>query len=180
MFTSRIRMIATTGLLCGALTVASIGSAFAAPVADNPPPATAAVTHTQSGQHQGHPGLVGLFFGSVSHLFGITPNTLLSQLEQGQTLAQIAGNYGKSATDVENAIMGALKIRLDKAVASGKISSDQETQILNKAPSRVDNLVNKNLSSQAKKLAQRGKQVRVAHHRATQGTTGQTATTSGQ
>lgn len=156
MFTPRIRRLATTGLLCGALTVASLGPVFAAPFGDDtatPTPVAAATTPGAGLQalrsHRHETPMDHLLRGimhPVAQLFGITTAQLGEQLKQGQTLAQIAAQYGKTATDVENTLMDTLKKRLDALVAAGKISSDKETQILNNASTKFSKLVNADLS----------------------------------
>src|SRR5262245_63902383 len=99
MMTSRIRYLAATGLLCGALTLSSVGSVFAAPLGDDPTPTAAATATTPSSlsgakQHAAH--LISKFLQPIAQFFGLSRVDLLKQLAQGQTLAQIAASYGKT------------------------------------------------------------------------------------
>src|SRR5581483_2958410 len=126
MFSSRVRLLASTVLLGGALTFTSIGGAFAAPVSPDASTTPVATTTSQTTpptarhivQHRIFSGILK----PVADLFGVSPRTVVQQLLQGKTLAQIAGTYGKSANDVETALMGSLKARLDHLVAIGKIT----------------------------------------------------------
>jgi hypothetical protein len=160
MILSKVRFALGAGILCAALTAGTVGSALAAPPDPTvtQPAATTTTTPATSPQTAAHPRIRGLayllhgFFKPVAALFGITPADLRSQLESGQTLAQIAANYGKSATDVENTLMNELKTRLDKLVSGGKLSSSRETTILNNASSRIDDLTNRNLAPGLKRL----------------------------
>jgi len=75
---------------------------------------------------------------------GITPAQLMTQLQSGQTLAQIAdGTSGKSSAGLQAYLLAQLKTRLDAAVSSGKITQAQETTMLNKAQTQIGNLMNK-------------------------------------
>src|SRR5438045_2401742 len=99
MMTSRVRLLVASGLLGGALTLSSVGSAFAAPLSDNPTPiatltattTTTATTPTRAAHRGARIALVLRgFFQPIAQLFGITGPDLLKQLAQGQTLAQLA------------------------------------------------------------------------------------------
>lgn len=166
MFTNRIRLLACAGLLGGALTVASLGSAFAAPAADAPTPTVtpAAVTTSPPVIPTVRPrrerGLIHGFLREISQLFQISQPTLVQQLKQGTSLAQLASQYGKSADDVESALATALKARLDKQVTAGKLTADQETQRLAKASPRIDKLVNANLAKYVRRIERRNHQRR--------------------
>jgi hypothetical protein len=77
---------------------------------------------------------------------GITPQQLRSQLQSGQTLAQIANaTSGKSASGLQSYLLSQLKTKLDAAVQAGKITADQEAQMLNRAQTMIGNLMNRQL-----------------------------------
>jgi len=80
--------------------------------------------------------------GAVASYLGLSRQQLRADLAAGQTLAQIASAQGKSVLGLEQTIEAAVKIRLDQAVAAGKISGSREQLILSKLPARVDKLVN--------------------------------------
>lgn len=167
MFTTRIRLLACAGFVGTALTVASLGSAFAAPASDAPTPtvnSTATVTPTVTTTPAVRPrrarGLLRGVLREISQLFQIDPSTLVGQLEQDTSLAQLAPRYGKTAADVESALTSALKARLDKRVAAGKITPDQETRRLARAAPRIDKLVYLNLTRYVRWLERRNRQHR--------------------
>jgi hypothetical protein len=74
---------------------------------------------------------------------GITPQALRSQLDAGKTLALVATDQGKTVSGLEQAIEAAIKTRLDKAVAAGRLTSQREQLILARLPARLDKLVNR-------------------------------------
>jgi polyhydroxyalkanoate synthesis regulator phasin len=74
---------------------------------------------------------------------GLTEDQLRTQLESGKTLAQIANaTNGKSADGLIAALVADAKKHLDEAVAAGKITKDQETEILSDLKDRITELVN--------------------------------------
>src|SRR5262249_51942549 len=154
----------------------SVGSVFAAPLGDDPTPTAAATATTPSSpsgakQHAAH--LISKFLQPIAQFFGLSRVDLLKQLAQGQTLAQIAASYGKTATDVQNAVMAALKTHLDARVAAGKLTAAQETQTLANAPTHISQALNKDLSKKAQRLLRRA-----AHQRAGQSPTASPTTTA--
>lgn len=106
----------------------------------------------QSGQD----GL-GLGFGFFGHGFGLhggfgldaaatylglTSVQLRSDLEGGKSLAQVAAAQGKSVDGLEQALLADVKSHLDQAVKDGRITADQEKQMLDQISSRLDDIVN--------------------------------------
>jgi hypothetical protein len=176
MFAPGFRVLACAGLVIGSLTLGSIGSAFAAPLSDSPTPvATATPGQSPSTVNRETRALRGLLFAALkpaAQLFGITAANLRQQLASGKTLGQIATAYGKTSTDVENAITAALKARLDQRVAAGKLTASRETQLLTNAAPRIQKLVTTNLAT----LLNRGRHGRGFHHRPGQATPTATAT----
>jgi hypothetical protein len=84
----------------------------------------------------------GLFAAAESYL-GLSSDTLKADLKSGQTLAQIAdATSGKSSAGLVDALNAAAKAKLDPLVAAGKLTSDQETAILAKVATWVNQLVN--------------------------------------
>ena len=76
--------------------------------------------------------------GAAASYLGLSDAQLLSDLRSGQTLAQIAKAQGKSVAGLEQAITAAIKARLDKAVAAGRITQAQENKILSRIGKRLD------------------------------------------
>jgi len=87
-----------------------------------------------------------VFRASAAYL-GLTAEQLKTELKSGRTLAQIASAQGKTAAGLEQAIETAVKAKLDKAVAAGRISADREQKILERLSSRLDLLVNRSFAN---------------------------------
>jgi len=149
----RLKALAAAGVLAGGLGAAAMSGAFAAPspntfsaaVAASPTATGAAGSQTKPpgprGRWQGGAGMMS----SLAQFLGISATELQTDLRNGQTLAQIAQAHGKSTSDLKTFLTNQLKTRLDKAVASGRMTSQQETTALNNASSRFDNLINSKL-----------------------------------
>jgi hypothetical protein len=92
-------------------------------------------------QFPGQPG--GLFGADVAAFLGMSQSDLHTELQNGQTLAQIAQAHGKSVADLKTFLTNQLKTRLDQDVAAGRITSQQETDRLNQESSRLDQIINR-------------------------------------
>ena len=108
-----------------------------------------ALAHGRPGQgHTGvkhankHHAAHGLFRVAADSL-GLTRQALREQLRAGKSLAQIAADQHKSVDGLKQAILAAVKTRLDKAVAAGSLSADREQAILTKLAARLDVLLNR-------------------------------------
>ena len=99
-----------------------------------------------------HPGLrvrlglrrAALVRFAASYL-GISPNALRADLRSGMTLAQVAGQNGETAAELEQAIESAASARLAKAVSAGLITAQREQTMLANLQARLDTLVNRSL-----------------------------------
>jgi uncharacterized coiled-coil protein SlyX len=80
---------------------------------------------------------------AVARYLGITPAQLRTELRAGKSLAQIATDHGKTVDGLKAAILAAVKARLDKAVASGRLTAAQEKTILDRLSAHLDELVNR-------------------------------------
>jgi hypothetical protein len=74
---------------------------------------------------------------------GVTPKVLRAELKAGKSLAQVATAHGKTVAGLKDALLEPLKARLDKAVASGRITSAQAQARLDRLSARVDRLINR-------------------------------------
>ncbi len=90
---------------------------------------------------QSAPTADGPLAAAASYL-GLTRAQLLTQLQSGRTLAQIASSRGKSTNGLQQAMVASVKSRLDHAVAAGRISSSQEKQILSTLSTRITDEIN--------------------------------------
>lgn len=78
---------------------------------------------------------------AVTSELGINAQQLRTDLASGETLSQIASANGGSAAGVEQAILGVVQSRIDNAVSSGKLSTQQGRALLTRAGTVVDKLV---------------------------------------
>jgi uncharacterized protein YidB (DUF937 family) len=92
------------------------------------------------GRDHGHFGFGGI--DAAATYLGLTEAQLHSELEGGKTLAQVAQAHGKSVDGLIAALVDATKKRLDDAVASGRLTQAQETEMLSGLRDRVSKLVN--------------------------------------
>jgi len=94
----------------------------------------------------GHHGGPGFGFGAgldeAAAYLGLTEAELRTQLQSGKTLAQVAQAQGKSVDGLKQALVAAATKKLDAAVAAGKLTADQRSQILSQLQSRIDDMVN--------------------------------------
>jgi hypothetical protein len=67
---------------------------------------------------------------AIADYLGLTQAALKANLQNGQTLAQVAVAQGKTVSGLEAAIVADAKTHLDAAVAAGKLTTAQETIIL--------------------------------------------------
>lgn len=85
---------------------------------------------------------------AIAKALGITPAVLKSELKSGKTLKDVivAHSPGKTpdqaVQDVVNSVVSQAKTKLDKAVQSGKLTTDQETTFLNNLSQRLTNRIN--------------------------------------
>jgi hypothetical protein len=94
----------------------------------------------------GGPGMlikgIGDQFAAAAAYLGISESQLKTDLENGQTLAQVATANGKTAAGLTAALVAAATKDLDAAVAAGTITQAQETTILNDLKQHIGDLVN--------------------------------------
>lgn len=84
----------------------------------------------------------GATLSAAAGYLGISESQLLGDLRSGQTLAQIAKARGKSLSGLERAITAAVKARLDRAVAAGRITKAQENELLRRLSFRLNRRLN--------------------------------------
>jgi hypothetical protein len=78
---------------------------------------------------------------AAADYLGLTGDQLRTELEAGKTLAQVAQAHGKSVQGLKDAIVAGAKADLDAAVAAGRITPAQETDMLDRLRANVDTLV---------------------------------------
>jgi len=72
---------------------------------------------------------------------GLTPRKLFSALSGGKSLADVAGDQGKSVDGLKAAIKAAETARLDAAVKAGRLTDAQRTRIEQDLDQRLDELI---------------------------------------
>jgi hypothetical protein len=94
------------------------------------------------GDHHG-PGRHGDELATAATYLGITPAQLLTQLQSGKTLAQVAdATSGKSAAGLVDALVAAETAELDAALKAGTLTQAQHDQIVAGLKARVTAMVN--------------------------------------
>ena len=134
--------LAATGVLVGA--VAGGGAAFASA---RTPATTAAATAAQSafGWCDGPGGMHGVRSGQQTVLtaaadyLGVSQTQLVSQLQAGKSLADVATAQGKSAAGLKDAILAAMTSRIN---ASTGLSTAQKAERISEVNSHLDAIVN--------------------------------------
>jgi hypothetical protein len=100
------------------------------------------------------PGMFGAGLRGVTSYLGITPAQLRTALASGKSLAQIAGEHGKTAEGLVDALVATAKTRLDRAVAGKHLSSAQEQAILSRLHTFFESLVNRTLPAPMQRMPQ--------------------------
>jgi hypothetical protein len=95
------------------------------------------------GPHRGvgHFGFIGRLESAAGYI-GIKEAQLRTELESGKSLAQIAKAHGKPVDGLISALVAAAKNKLDDAVSAGRLTQDQETEMLSVLKDRITSAVN--------------------------------------
>jgi short-subunit dehydrogenase len=136
-----IAPILAGGVLLGA--VAATGTAYAAaPTASAAAPAHAgkSAVRTWLRAHRREIRRDGVAISAKT--IGVTPTTLVSELRSGKSIADVAGEHGVSAASVVGALTSAADARINKLVASKKLTSAEATKIEAALPSYLTKAVN--------------------------------------
>ena len=99
-----------------------------------------------------HRGIVAV----AAQYVGLERRALARELRSGKSLAQVATARGKSVDGLKQALLTALKTRLDARVAAGRLPADRAQRLLARAPQRIDRLVNRTWSRGAARARGRG------------------------
>jgi len=137
--------LAATGILAGA--VAGGGVALAS---SRTPAATAATTATTAappaaGWCDGRGGMHGMGYGRQAVLaaaagyLGLSQAQLASQLQAGQSLADVATAQHESVAGLKNAILAAMTSRIN---ASTGLSAARKAEMISEVKSHLDAMVN--------------------------------------
>jgi hypothetical protein len=80
---------------------------------------------------------------AAADYLGLSITELRNRLAKGQSLADVAKAQGKSVDGLKQAILAAVKKKLDAAVSGGALTQDQAKTILDDLQARIDDLVNR-------------------------------------
>lgn len=82
----------------------------------------------------------GLLKAAASYL-GLTHAQLATELRSGKSLAQVATAKSKSVDGLKQALLAALKQKVDAAVAAGRLPAARAQRLLERAPAHIERLV---------------------------------------
>jgi hypothetical protein len=122
---------------------AGVTGGNASTLGTTPAPGTAKTGHGTAKAVAARHIALALFRESVKET-GLSRTTILKDLLNGETLAQIDGSKAQA---VESAVMAKITTRLSKAVADGKITQTQATALTTAAQAGISKLMNLNLSN---------------------------------
>jgi len=71
----------------------------------------------------------------------MTPEQLRTEMQGGKSLAQVAQDHGVNRDDLKTKLTAAHKTRLDQAKANGRITDDQEQQMLSRFTANLDKMI---------------------------------------
>lgn len=87
----------------------------------------------------------GLLKAAGTYL-GMTPQQLVTELRSGKSLAQVATAKSKSVDGLKQALLAALKQKVDAAVDAGRLDAARAQKLLERAPAHIERLVNRSRS----------------------------------
>jgi len=87
----------------------------------------------------------GLLKAAATYL-GVTNAQLVTDLRAGKSLAQVATAKSKSVDGLKQALLAALKQKVDAAVAAGRLDAARAQKLLERAPAHIERLVNRSRS----------------------------------
>lgn len=86
-----------------------------------------------------HKGIVE----SAAEAMGMTFEALKTELQAGDSIADVAAERGVSIDVVKDAITADAEARLDDAVANGRITQERAAELLSKLTEHLDDIVNR-------------------------------------
>lgn len=89
-----------------------------------------------------HPHATHSLLAAAATYLQVDRATLAADLKAGQSLAQVATSKGKTVEGLVDALVAPAKLKLDAAVAAGKLQADREAKILARLEAATTRLVN--------------------------------------
>jgi hypothetical protein len=139
---TRIALLAAVAVTA----LAGAGAVYACDGSHHDTNGVAGATFTMERHHHGY----GLLHASATYL-GLTAEQLKTKLKAGQTLGQVAdATSGKSASGLVDYLTGLVTTRLDRLVAAHRITSTQESAILDRVHTKLAKLVDLKLGERSR------------------------------
>lgn len=115
-------------------------SAIADRILDNGPGPAGGHGREFGGSHGGF----GFAYDSaaVAKVLGVTEDELKTALESGKSIADVAADKGVAVDTIEQAIVNALKVKLDTELSSGKITQEQYDKQADQLSAKAEKIVN--------------------------------------
>jgi polyhydroxyalkanoate synthesis regulator phasin len=88
---------------------------------------------------QGGPGMRG--GADLATILGISQDQLRAEFQAGKSIAQIGQEHGISRDDLKAKILADRKSKLDQQVQAGRLTADQETQIMDRMTQNIDRML---------------------------------------
>ena len=85
---------------------------------------------------------IGASLDAAAKYLGLTTEQLRTQLASGKSLADIAGDKGKTVDGLKKAMTADLQAKLDQAVKDKKLTQAQADEILKRTNDMLDDIVN--------------------------------------
>jgi lambda repressor-like predicted transcriptional regulator len=85
----------------------------------------------------------GLNLQAIANVLHVSVDTLRQDLHNGQSILDVAKKQGVSEQTLENELVSDYKSRLDQMVQSGRITSDQEQQMLSRYQQMLPRLLSR-------------------------------------
>lgn len=82
------------------------------------------------------------FVDETAKILGVDSSVVADGLAQGKSLAEVAGDNGKTADDLKAGLAAAVKAKLDERVASGDTTQERADAKLAKFNEHVDSVIN--------------------------------------
>lgn len=79
---------------------------------------------------------------------GISHEELKAQLKSGKTILQVAQSKGISKNELTERLTANLKAKLDKRVAAGKMTAEEEKTVLSRCSQRIEMLITRQFKEQ--------------------------------
>ncbi len=84
----------------------------------------------------------GMGLNEFATAIGVTPQDLMTELQSGKTINQIATEHQKDPATVKADVLAALKTNLQSAVTAGKLTQTQADSIYQKYTNEIDTIMN--------------------------------------